>query len=62
MSRRKRTRSWRNGWQPHEDLYQRYKLYEAVRNIIDDARPFLRAHRMDPQAVEAALTEPTLWA
>lgn len=50
------------GLEPHEDLYQRYKLYQDVKRIMDDAQPFLRAHGMDPRAVEAALADPALWA
>jgi heterodisulfide reductase subunit D len=49
------------GLQPHEDLFQRYKLQQDVSKIIADAEPFIRAHGMDPQAVAAALTDPALW-
>jgi len=50
------------GLEPHEDLYQRYKLYQDVQRIIADAEPFIRAHGMDPKTVEAALADPALWA
>jgi hypothetical protein len=49
------------GLAPHDDLFQRYKLYEDVTKIISDAEPFIRAHGMDLKAVEAALTDPALW-
>jgi heterodisulfide reductase subunit D len=49
------------GLEPHEDLFQRYKLYQDVTKIIADAEPFIRAHGMDPKAVAAALTDPVLW-
>jgi Fe-S oxidoreductase len=50
------------GLEAHEDLFQRYKLYQDVAKIIADAEPFIRANGMDPKAVEAALTDPALWA
>ena len=49
------------GLEPHEDLFQRYKLHHDVSNVIADAEPFIRAHGMDPEAVAAALTDPALW-
>jgi heterodisulfide reductase subunit D len=49
------------GLEPHEDLFQRYKLHQDVSKILADAEPFIRAHGMDPKAVAAALTEPALW-
>jgi hypothetical protein len=49
------------GLEPHEDLFQRYKLHRDVSKIIADAEPFIRAHGMDPEAVAAALTDPALW-
>jgi len=49
------------GLEPHEDLFQRYKLHQDVKKIMDDAEPFMRAHGMDPKAVEAAFTDPALW-
>jgi Fe-S oxidoreductase len=49
------------GLEPHEDLFQRYKLYQDVSKILADAEPFIRAHGMDPKAVAAALTDPALW-
>lgn len=49
------------GLAPHDDLFQRYKLYEDVKKIISDAEAFIRAHGMDLKAVEAALTDPALW-
>jgi heterodisulfide reductase subunit D len=49
------------GLEPHEDLFQRYKLHQDVSKIIADAEPFIRAHGMDPRAVAAALTDPALW-
>jgi Fe-S oxidoreductase len=49
------------GLEPHDDLFQRYKLYRDVSKIIADAEPFIRANGMDPQAVAAALTDPALW-
>jgi heterodisulfide reductase subunit D len=49
------------GLEPHEDLFQRYKLQQDVSKIIADAEPFIRAHGMDPKAVTAALTDPALW-
>jgi heterodisulfide reductase subunit D len=49
------------GLEPHEDLFQRYKLHQDVGKIIADAEPFIRAHDMDPAAVAAALTDPALW-
>jgi heterodisulfide reductase subunit D len=50
------------GLEPHEDLFQRYKLHQDVSKIIADAEPFMRAHGMDPKQVAAALTDPALWA
>jgi Fe-S oxidoreductase len=49
------------GLEPHEDLFQRYKLHGDVSKVVADAEPFIRAHGMDPQAVAAALTDPALW-
>jgi heterodisulfide reductase subunit D len=49
------------GLEPHEDLFQRYKLHQDVSKIIADAEPFIRAHGMDPKAVATALTDPALW-
>jgi heterodisulfide reductase subunit D len=49
------------GLEPHEDLFQRYKLQQDVSKIIADAEPFLRAHGMDPKTVAGALTDPALW-
>jgi Fe-S oxidoreductase len=49
------------GLEPHEDLFQRYKLHQDVSKIIVDAEPFMRAHGMDPKVVAAALTDPALW-
>jgi len=49
------------GLEPHEDLFQRYKLYQDVTKIIADAESFIRAHGMDPRAVAAALTDPAVW-
>jgi Fe-S oxidoreductase len=49
------------GLEPHDDLFQRYKLHQDVAKIIADAEPFIRANGMDPQAVAAALTDPALW-
>jgi len=49
------------GLEPHEDLFQRYKLYQDVSKIIADAEPFIRANGMDPKAVAVALTDPALW-
>jgi heterodisulfide reductase subunit D len=49
------------GLEPHEDLFQRYKLQQDVSRIIADAEPFIRAHGMDPKAVAGALTDPALW-
>jgi heterodisulfide reductase subunit D len=49
------------GLEPHEDLFQRYKLHQDVSKILADAEPFIRAHGMDPKAVAAALTDPALW-
>ena len=49
------------GLEPHEDLFQRYKLHQDVTKVIADAEPFIRAHGMDPKAVAAALTDPALW-
>jgi heterodisulfide reductase subunit D len=49
------------GLEPHEDLFQRYKLHQDVSKVIADAEPFIRAHGMDPKAVAAALTDPALW-
>lgn len=49
------------GLEPHEDRFQRYKLYQDVDKVIADAEPFIRAHGMDPKAVAAALTDPALW-
>jgi Fe-S oxidoreductase len=49
------------GLEPHEDLFQRYKLQQDVSKIIADAEPFIRAHGMDPRAVAASLTDPALW-
>ena len=49
------------GLEPHEDLFQRYKLQQDVSKIIADAEPFIRAHGMDPRAVAGALTDPALW-
>ena len=49
------------GLEPHEDLFQRYKLQQDVSKIVADAEPFIRAHGMDPKMVAAALTDPALW-
>jgi Fe-S oxidoreductase len=49
------------GLEAHDDLFQRYKLQQDVKKIIQDAEPFIRANGMDLQAVEAALTDPALW-
>jgi Fe-S oxidoreductase len=49
------------GLEPHEDLFQRYKLHLDVSKVVADAEPFIRAHGMDPEAVAAALTDPALW-
>jgi heterodisulfide reductase subunit D len=49
------------GLEPHEDLFQRYKLHLDVTKVIADAEPFIRAHGMDPKAVATALTDPALW-
>jgi hypothetical protein len=49
------------GLEPHEDLFQRYKLHQDVSKIMADAEPFIRAHGMDPSTVAAALTDPALW-
>jgi Fe-S oxidoreductase len=49
------------GLEPHEDLFQRYKLHQDVSKIIADAEPFIRANGMDPKAVAVALVDPTLW-
>jgi Fe-S oxidoreductase len=49
------------GLEPHEDLFQRYKLHQDVSKVIADAEPFIRAQGMDPTAVAAALTDPALW-
>jgi heterodisulfide reductase subunit D len=49
------------GLEPHEDLFQRYKLQQDVSKVIADAEPFIRAHGMDPQTVAGALTDPALW-
>jgi Fe-S oxidoreductase len=49
------------GLEPHEDLFQRYKLQQDVSKIVADAEPFIRAHGMDPKVVAAALTDPALW-
>jgi heterodisulfide reductase subunit D len=49
------------GLEPHEDLFQRYKLHQDVSKIIADAEPFIRAHGMDPKVVAASLTDPALW-
>ena len=49
------------GLEPHEDLFQRYKLHQDVTKVIADAEPFIRAHGMDPKAVATALTDPALW-
>lgn len=49
------------GLEPHDDLFQRYKLHQDVKKILQDAEPFIRAHGMDPKAVETALIDPALW-
>jgi Fe-S oxidoreductase len=49
------------GLEPHEDLFQRYKLQQDVSKIIADAEPFMRAHGIDPKLAAAALTDPALW-
>ena len=49
------------GLEPHDDLFQRYKLHRDVSQVIADAEPFIRAHGMDPAAVASALTDPALW-
>jgi Fe-S oxidoreductase len=49
------------GLEPHEDLFQRYKLHRDVSKVMADAEPFIRAHGMDPKTVAAALTDPALW-
>jgi hypothetical protein len=49
------------GLEAHDDLFQRYKLYQDVQKIIADAEPFILAHGMNPKGVEAALIDPALW-
>ncbi|MBI4247687.1 MAG: (Fe-S)-binding protein [Candidatus Rokubacteria bacterium] len=43
------------GLQEHEDRYKRYKLYSDINAILEDAKEFLAAHKLDVSGIREVL-------
>jgi Fe-S oxidoreductase len=43
------------GLETHEDYFKRYRLMNDVKAVLEDARDFIRANRLDPQVLEEIL-------
>jgi hypothetical protein len=43
------------GLPSHEDYFKRYRLMNDIKAILEDAKDFIKANRLDPRMVEEML-------